>query len=42
MFYVPRGLMKGLSGVSLISVSLSATDLLCLIKNWIFNSLRFN
>ena len=35
MFYVPRGLMKRFSGGFLISVSLSATDLIRLIK--IFN-----
>ena len=41
MFYVPQGLVKRFSGGFLISVSLSATDLLCLIKNLIFNSLKF-
>ena len=41
MFYVPQGLMKKFSGSFLISVSLLATDLECLIRNLIFNSLRF-
>ena len=36
----PRGLMKRFSGGFLISVSLSATDLVCLIKILIFDSLR--
>ena len=42
MFYVPRGLiMEKFSGSFLISISLSATDLECLIRNLILNSLRF-
>ena len=41
MFYILQGLMKKFSAGFLISVSLSATDLLCLIKNLIFNSLKF-
>ena len=41
MFYVPWGLMKRFSGVVLIAISLPATDLKCLIKNLIFNSIRF-
>ena len=40
MFYVPRGLMKRFSGGFLISISLPATDLECLIRNLIFNSLK--
>ena len=35
------GLMKRFSGGFLISVSLSTTDFICLIKHLIFNSLRF-
>ena len=38
MLYVLQGLMKRFSGGFLISVSLSATDLVCLIKILIFNS----
>ena len=34
MFYVIRGLIKRFSGGLLISVSFSATDLLCLVKDW--------
>ena len=41
MFYVLRGLMKRFSGAFLISISLPATDLECLIKNLIFKALRF-
>ena len=41
MFYVPQGLMKRFSGGFLISISLPATDLECLIKNFIFNLLKF-
>ena len=41
MFYVPRGLMKRFPGAFLISISLPATDLECLIKNLIFSSLKF-
>ena len=41
MFYVPRGLMKRISGGFLISISLPAADLECSIKSLIFNSLRF-
>ena len=35
MFHVPRGLMKRFSGAFLISISLPATDLECLIRNLI-------
>ena len=41
MFYVTWGFMKRFSGVVLISISLPATDLECLIKTLIFNSLKF-
>ena len=41
MFYVPRGPMKSFSGGFLILISLPATDLECLIRNVIFNSLKF-
>ena len=41
MFYVHRGLMKRFSGGFLISASLSATDLVRLIKDFIVNSLKF-
>ena len=41
MFYVARGVMERFSGGSLISISLPATDLECLMKNLIFNSLKF-
>ena len=41
MFYVPRGFMERFSGGFLISISLSAADLECLIRNLIFNSLKF-
>ena len=41
MFYVPWGLMKRFSGCFMISINLPATDLKCLIRNLIFNSLKF-
>ena len=41
MFYVPRGLMKRFSGDFLISISLPANDLECLIGSLIVNSLKF-
>ena len=41
MFHVPRGFMERFSGGFLISISLPATDLECLIRNLIFNSLKF-
>ena len=40
--YVSRRLMKRFSGGFLISVSWIAIDLECLIRNLIFNSLKFN
>ena len=40
MSYVSWGLMKKFSGGVLTSVSLSATDLVGLIKNCIINSLK--
>ena len=40
MFYVPWGLMKRFSGGFLISISLRATDLECLIRNLIFKDDR--
>ena len=36
MFYVPRGPKERFSGGFLISISLPATDLECLIRNVIF------
>ena len=41
MFYVAWGFMERFSEGFLISISLPATDLKCLIKNLIFNSLKF-
>ena len=41
MFYVPRGLTKRFPYAFLISLTFPATDLECLIKNLIFNSLKF-
>ena len=41
MFYAPWELAKRISGDFLISISLAATDLECLIRNLIFNSLKF-
>ena len=41
MFYVRRGFTKRFSGAFLISISLPTTDLECLIKTLIFNSLQF-
>ena len=40
MFYVPRRLMKRFLGGFLISINLPGTDLECLVRNLVFNSLK--
>ena len=40
MFYVPRGLMKGVFGGFSVSISLSGNDLVLLIRILVLNPLK--